>query len=179
MNFTDTSFYSGVTILPTQIPEPAQRTNLALNKAATASSATGPSSYAVDGNLSTRWGSNYTDSEWIYVDLGTSLSINGVRLNWKTAFGKSYQIQVSNDLTNWSNVYTTTTGDGGIDDISFTPTNARYVRMNGTQRGSIYGYSLWEFEVYGVMNNLATGAVVTGSSSLENSNWSTSKANDG
>ncbi|WP_251037443.1 discoidin domain-containing protein [Paenibacillus albidus] len=26
---------------------------------------------------------------------------------------------------------------------------ARYVRMYGTERATQYGYSLWEFEVYG------------------------------
>ena len=25
----------------------------------------------------------------------------------------------------------------------------RYVRLYGTQRGTVYGYSLWEFQVYG------------------------------
>jgi hypothetical protein len=74
---------------------------------------------AVDGNLSTRWGSNYTDKEWIYVDLGSTKNIDEVLLNWETAYGKSYQIQVSNDAFTWINVYSTTTGDGGIDDISF------------------------------------------------------------
>jgi hypothetical protein len=29
------------------------------------------------------------------------------------------------------------------------PVSGRYVRLLGTQRGTAYGYSLWEFEVYG------------------------------
>jgi hypothetical protein len=68
--------------------------------------------------------------------------IDEVLLNWETAYGKSYQIQVSNDASTWTNVYSTTTGDGGIDDISFAAVNARYVRMDGTLRGTVYGYSL-------------------------------------
>ena len=36
---------------------------------------------------------------------------------------------------------------GGFDDLSVTG-SGRYVRMNGTARGSTYGYSLWEFGVY-------------------------------
>ncbi|WP_171056504.1 discoidin domain-containing protein [Paenibacillus sinopodophylli] len=107
---------------------------------------------AVDGILSTRWGSNYSDSEWIYVDLGYSKPIQKVDLHWESAYGKEYQIQVSEDATNWTTVYSTATGAGGIDKISFEPVNARYVRMNGTKRATTYGYSLWEFKVYGIEN---------------------------
>jgi hypothetical protein len=39
-------------------------------------------------------------------------------------------------------------GDGGIDDLAVTGT-ARYVRMNGLARGTPYGHSLWEMEVFG------------------------------
>lgn len=126
--------------------------NVALGKTVTASSVEAGTSFtadkAVDGNPTTRWSSNNTDPQWISVDLGQATGINRVLLNWETAYGKSYQIQVSNDAVNWTNVFSTTTGDGGIDDISFTAASARYVRMYGTQRGTEWGYSLWEFEVY-------------------------------
>ncbi|MFL5801733.1 MAG: hypothetical protein ACJ8CR_08315, partial [Roseiflexaceae bacterium] len=46
------------------------------------------------------------------------------------------------------NLFSTTTGDGGVDDLTVSG-SGRYVRMYGTQRGTAYGYSLWEFEVYG------------------------------
>ncbi|RTE11086.1 family 20 glycosylhydrolase [Paenibacillus whitsoniae] len=126
-------------------------TSLSLNQPVTASSvetSAFPAAYAVDGNSSTRWSSLRTDSEWIYVDLGSSKSVKQVKLNWEAAYGKAYKIQVSNDAVNWTDVFTTTTGDGGMDDISFTPVSARYVRMVGSLRGTAYGYSLWDFEVY-------------------------------
>ncbi|GII27046.1 galactose-binding domain-containing protein [Planotetraspora mira] len=104
---------------------------------------------AVDGNAATRWGSLYADPQWISVDLGSSRSISRVRLNWEAAYGKAYQIQTSPDNANWTNVYATTTSDGGVDDLVVSGTG-RYVRMYGTQRAlTQYGYSLWEFEVYG------------------------------
>ncbi len=124
--------------------------NLAYNKTATASSSKGANTgnKAFDASLATRWESNYNDNQWIYVDLGTSKLIGEVLLNWEGAYGKSYKIQVSADAVTWTDVYSTTTGDGGIDDITFTSTNARYVRMQGIKRGSAFGYSLYEFEVY-------------------------------
>jgi hypothetical protein len=126
-------------------------TNIALNKPATASStenAGTPASAAVDGNTTTRWSSVFSDPQWIRVDLGTTTSICRVRLNWEAAYGKSYQIQTSPDGTTWTNIYTTTTGDGGIDDLTGLSGSGRYVRMNGTVRGTAFGYSLWEFEIY-------------------------------
>lgn len=104
---------------------------------------------AVDGNTGTRWGSNFTDAEWIYVDLGKAYKINRVLLNWEAAYGRGYQVQVSDNATSWTTIYSTTTGDGGTDDLSVSG-QGRYVRINGTARATGYGYSLWEYQVYGI-----------------------------
>ncbi|WP_025723678.1 cellulase family glycosylhydrolase [Paenibacillus polymyxa] len=125
--------------------------NLVLTKSATASSVEDSSKaadFAIDGNSLTRWSSQYSDPQWISVDLGNTTEINGVTLNWEAAYAKSYQVQTSTDNDHWTTVYSTTTGEGGIEKISFEATNARYVRMNGIERATSYGYSLWEFEVH-------------------------------
>jgi hypothetical protein len=126
--------------------------NLALHKSAYASSVQS-SSYtapnAVDGNTGTRWSSASSDPQWIYVDLQTTNNISEVILNWENAYGKSYQIQVSTDAVHWTNIYSTTSGAGGIEDLTGLSGVGRYVRMYGTVRGTQYGYSLWEFEVFG------------------------------
>ncbi len=127
--------------------------DLALNKTATASSIEGSgyeAAKAFDGNTTTRWASlEGTDPQWIYVDLGLNANISGVKLLWEDAYAKSYQIQISADKSQWTDVYSTTSGNGGEDLISFEQKNARYVRMYGSQRGTSYGYSLFSFEVYG------------------------------
>jgi hypothetical protein len=126
-------------------------TNLALNKTATASSlenAGFPASNAVDGNLGTRWSSAFSDPQWLEVDLGSTQSICQVTLNWETAYGKAFQIQTSPDGSTWTSIYSTTTGTGGTQTLSVTG-SGRYIRMYGTARGTQYGYSLWEFSVYG------------------------------
>jgi hypothetical protein len=126
-------------------------TNLALGRPATASTSYPgfPASNATDGNSASRWSSQFSDSQWIYVDLGSVYTIRQVLLRWETAYGRGYRLQVSSDAASWMDVYATTTGDGGTDDITLSsPISGRYVRMLGTQRGTVYGYSLWEFEVY-------------------------------
>ena len=99
---------------------------------------------ASDGDLNTRWASDWSDNEWIYIDFGTPKSFNTVILEWEIAYGKSYQLQISNDATHWQDIYSTTTGDGGIDEIRVPAVNARYLRMYGTECGTGWGYSLWE-----------------------------------
>ncbi len=102
----------------------------------------------VDGDVATRWSSQFSDPQWIYQDLGIETSIKRVVLNWEAAYASAYSLQVSNDAVNWTTVYSTTTGDGGIDDITGLSASGRYVRMYGTQRATTYGYSLWEFNVH-------------------------------
>src|SRR5436189_2523417 len=129
------------------LPAQAQGPNLALNKPVTCSATPEyPCANAVDGNVGTRWSSAHQiDPQWLYVDLGSTQSISHVILRWEAAYGKSYQIQTSNDAVNWTNIYSTTTGDGGVDDLTGLSGSGRYVRMNGTVRAlTLYGYSLWE-----------------------------------
>jgi len=71
-----------------------------------------------------------------------------VVLNWEAAYASAFQIQTSNDGTTWTSIYSTTTGTGGTQTLNVTG-SGRYVRMNGTQRATPYGYSLWEYQVYG------------------------------
>ena len=103
---------------------------------------------AVDGNLTTRWSSTFSDPQWIYVDLGSTRTVSRVVLTWEAAYGRAYQIQTSNDTATWTSIHSTTTGDGGTDDLAVTG-SGRYVRMHGTVRATGYGYSLFELQVYG------------------------------
>ncbi|MEU4422502.1 discoidin domain-containing protein [Actinoplanes sp. NPDC024001] len=123
--------------------------NAAQGRPATASSSEGADvgpEKAFDGNAATRWSSQFADPQWIRVDLGASRSICRVTLQWEGAFGKAYQIQTSADGATWTTVHTQSNGAGGTETIDLSATG-RYVRLNGTARGSGYGYSLWEFQV--------------------------------
>ncbi|MGO9977309.1 MAG: discoidin domain-containing protein, partial [Solirubrobacteraceae bacterium] len=137
-----------------------------------------PASAAVDGSLSTRWSSAFSDPQWIYVDLGAEYNISEVDLNWEAAYAKAYQIQVSNDATNWTTIYSTTSGTGGVNDLTGLSGTGRYVRMYGTARATSWGYSLWEFAVYGTPVDLALDRPVA-ASSVQDSSFPASAAVDG
>src|SRR5258707_864472 len=106
-----------------------------------------PASAATDGNTGTRWSSASSDPQWLQVDLGSAPPVCAVTLNWETAYATAFQIQVSTDGTTWTPVYSTTTGTGGVQNLTVSGTG-RYVRMYGTARATGYGYSLWEFGIY-------------------------------
>ncbi|MGW5350737.1 discoidin domain-containing protein [Streptomyces sp. NPDC004031] len=130
---------------------PGAGTLLSQGKTASASStenAGTPASAAVDGNTGTRWSSAASDPQWLQVDLGATATLSSVTLNWETAYAKSFKIQTSADGSNWTDVYSTTTGTGGTQTLNVSG-SGRYVRMYGTVRATGYGYSLWEFQVYG------------------------------
>lgn len=160
-------------------------TNIALDKPTTSSSAESghPARNVVNGDLSTRWSSTYSDRNWIAVDLGDNYHVTEVILRWEAAYGRAYQIQISDDGESWTTLRTVTNGSGGVDTLSVDGTG-RYVRLNGQERGTRWGYSLWSFEVQGSPaivasdNNIALGKSVT-ASSYEGTNHRAQTVTDG
>lgn len=101
----------------------------------------------VDGDMGTRWSSNFNDDAWMFVDLGKAYEINKVVITWENAYGKDYDIQVSTDGNNWTTVKQLRDQDGGEDVITFNAVKAKYVKMQGVKRAMGYGYSMWDFKV--------------------------------
>jgi len=129
--------------------------NVALDRPVTCSSIEHPNYVcrnAVDGDLTTRWSSQFSDPQWIYVDLGARKNIERVILHWENAYASKYQIEVSDDTINWTPIYSRTevcngvVDNGEVDNLKVSGTG-QYVRMYGMQRCTPFGYSLWEFEV--------------------------------
>ncbi|MFE1350338.1 discoidin domain-containing protein, partial [Streptomyces sp. NPDC058757] len=152
-------------VVPTTAAQAAE-TLLSQGRTATASSTEGaafPASAAVDGDLGTRWASQWQDPQWLQVDLGASKQLSRAVLTWEAAYGKSYELQASENGTDWRTVTAVSAGDGGTDEVALSGTG-RYVRVNGLTRGTGYGYSLWEFQVYGSTDG--TGPTLPGGGDL-------------
>ncbi|GAA4633743.1 PQQ-dependent sugar dehydrogenase [Actinoallomurus vinaceus] len=145
---------------------------LSLNRPVTASSSGGccAAKNAVDGDSSTRWASGSgADPQWIYVDLGSVAHISRVRLQWDTSCATAYEIDTSNDHATWTRIYSTTSGKGGVEDLTSLDGNGRYVRMYGTKRcrsDSSHGYSLQEYGVYGTVGGDTTAPTPPGTPAL-------------
>ncbi|PWV46992.1 cellulase family glycosylhydrolase [Chitinophaga sp. S165] len=136
----------------TQVSTPVA-TNIALNKTVAVSSIEGAEfagNYAVDGNSTTRWSATlYVDPQTITVDLGSNYNISQVKIAWEAAYARDYLLQFSTDNANWVTAKNIQGNTSLNNDHSGLSATARYVRIHGTARGSEYGYSIYELEVYG------------------------------
>lgn len=91
---------------------------------------------ALDGDTGTRWASDWSDDQWLGVDLGAVRRIGRVTLDWERAYARQYRIEVSENGTDWRTVWRTDAGDGGYDTAEFPSTSARYVRFHGERRAT-------------------------------------------
>ncbi|MFG3257482.1 discoidin domain-containing protein [Streptomyces sp. NPDC048172] len=103
---------------------------------------------AVDDDTGTRWASEWSDDQWLRIDLKSAQPVKRVTLDWQAAYAKSYRVELSENGTDWKTAHATASGDGGLETARFDSTPARYVRIKGLERGSKWGYSLREVGVY-------------------------------
>ncbi|MCZ4122596.1 family 20 glycosylhydrolase [Streptomyces sp. H39-S7] len=125
--------------------------DLALGRPVTVSSTEAPAlaaESAVDGSYGSRWSSAFADPQWLTIDLGGSQAVDRVKLTWEAAYATAFQIQLSDDGATWNTVYSTTSASGGTQNLTGLNGSGRFLRVNLTQRGTVYGYSLWEVEAY-------------------------------
>ncbi|MCU6712896.1 DUF4855 domain-containing protein [Paenibacillus sp. J5C_2022] len=131
--------------------------NLALDKPAQASTVeAGKAAYsaskAVDGLAATRWSSEIRDDNWFQIDLGEPAVMDTVRIHWEYARAKTYKLLVSLDGQNWSNVTSDNNGiitaKEGKEVVSFPSVEARYLKFEGVERATFYGYSFYELSIY-------------------------------
>jgi F5/8 type C domain len=108
---------------------------------------------AFDNDASSRWETEWTAGpHWLQVDLGSSKPITGVTILWEAANARDYKVQGSNDAATWTDM-STQTGVGGAtartDTLTGLTGTYRYVRVYCTLRNNIYGYSIFELDVFG------------------------------
>lgn len=138
-------------------PDPREEidmVNIALNKHCTVSSQQNIADnvdWATDGDKSTRCGSlegDGHDEEWIYVDLGEQAEIYKVKILWETAYASRYKVQVSDDHESWRDAVTVS-GDGQWNEVLCGDVKGRYLKIQSLKRGTQYGISIKELQVFG------------------------------
>lgn len=140
--------------------------NIALNRPTVVSSIEGNDNATYSGNFAvdddnlntspTRWSSNVSNNEWIYVDLGYEFDVDSVVIRWQESYAQGYKIQFSTDGTNWLDNGQVYVGQFGVD---IRPTTgpgtqgARYVRILCiTPPSNGYGNSIYNIRVLGSAN---------------------------
>ncbi|WP_156027470.1 glycosyl hydrolase [Mycetocola saprophilus] len=126
--------------------------NVALGATVSATSEDGPNlaKYAVDGDPGTRWDSLHgSDDQSITLDLGANYDLSGAHIVWEAAAAASYQIETAtSEKGPFTPVLTVAKNNADPDSLTLN-TTARYVRMHGLKRLGGYGYSIYEFQVFG------------------------------
>jgi len=146
-----------------------------------ASSNSGSAGNAFDGNASTSWvaassGTGGGDNAYITVNLGAQYNICKVVLLWGSDYGTGFNIQGSNDGTNFTTI-STITGNAALNDtISLANFSYQYIRMQGvTRSASTNGYIINELEVFGqLVNPCSTPTNLSASGITQNTgilNW--------
>ncbi|EST35479.1 hypothetical protein N566_17665, partial [Streptomycetaceae bacterium MP113-05] len=133
---------------------PAGGTDLARGAEATSSgdeTPDFPASAVADQDPGTRWSSPAEDGAWVQLELDRPARVGQVVLHWQEAYGARYRIEVSSDGRHWRTAATERDGAGGRETVRMdAPADTRFVRVQGEERGTRFGYSLWSVELYAV-----------------------------
>lgn len=143
--------------------EKSDQNNLCFNKPIEVSSRESndyPAENLVDGDFSSRWSSDFSDPQYLLVDLEDEYHLDVIALSWEASHSTEYVLETSNDKTIWDEVAYEENGNGG-NDLFYPKRNARYIRLRGLERvtlwGNQYGHSLYEVQAFGKLaSTLAT-----------------------
>lgn len=127
--------------------------NFALaSNGSSAEATSGDAAQAIDNNPGSRWESAQEDPQTWTLDLGQERIFNTLEIVWEGAYGKTFTVSVSDDKETWTPVWTVEgqelAGFPYTQTQTIDKTTARYIQFHGTERGTGYGYSFWEFRVY-------------------------------
>ncbi len=154
--------------------------DLAAGKAVTATSAKNghPASNLTDGEQNTRWETADNTAAALSVDLGSVQKIGGISAEWALNAPTGYAVETSKDGLFWNRATSHVVAGAGLDHVTFSTTEARFVRLAGLTPSDSFGtVGAWSLGVQGV-TNVAVGAVATASGN-EAPSLSASQAFDG
>lgn len=112
-----------------------------------------PASAAIDGKADTRWSSPAEDGAWLQLELARPTRVGRLELRWQDAYASRYRIQVSEDGRNWRTAATVGNGKGGREAVGMDAPDTRFIRIQGVERATRFGCSLWSVAAYAVADS--------------------------
>ncbi|MFK4183894.1 beta-N-acetylglucosaminidase domain-containing protein [Streptomyces sparsogenes] len=109
-----------------------------------------PASAAIDGDPATRWSSPAEDGAWLRLELARPARVGRLDLHWQDAYASRYRVQVSADGRTWRTAATVSDGRGGHETVRMDAPGTRFIRVQGVERATRFGYSLWSVSAYAV-----------------------------
>ncbi|RFS21765.1 hypothetical protein DVR12_13980 [Chitinophaga silvatica] len=103
----------------------------------------------IDGDKSTRWSSHQCEQAFVLLDLKKEYKIKKLIIHWEASYAKQYDLLASLDGENWNKIHSVINGAGGEEELNFTLSNARFLKLDLKQKPpGKRGYSIYEMEVY-------------------------------
>ncbi|MFI1849046.1 beta-N-acetylglucosaminidase domain-containing protein [Streptomyces sp. NPDC020480] len=112
-----------------------------------------PASAAIDGDPATRWSSPADDGAWLQLELARPARVGRLELHWQDAYASRYRVQVSADGRAWRTAATVSDGRGGHETVRMDAPGTRFIRIQGAERATRFGYSLWSVAAYAVTSD--------------------------
>lgn len=126
-------------------------------------------SFAVDGDVTTKWCATGSAPHEITLDLGEVRTISSVKISHAEAGDespgmntKAYSIETSEDGTAFTQAVSITKNTAGTTEDAFAPVKARFVKViiQKPTQGTDSAARIYEVEVYGLDTPLETGTAV-------------------
>jgi len=114
-----------------------------------------PASAAIDGQLETRWSSEFKDKQFLEIELGSIFSVSAVLINWEAGLPQHYEVRfrATEDprerFVPALSRAVTPSHAGWKASIMADHPHASALRFFFAQRATQYGISLWEVRVCG------------------------------
>jgi len=105
----------------------------------------------VDGDLSTRWSSEYSAPQWLEIYLPKMTALARVRLHWEQACAANYSVSLLSASNEWKKVYLyfnpKAKAAKRVDDIDLKDARATAIRLDLLAAvNTNWGFSLYEVE---------------------------------
>jgi len=104
---------------------------------------------AIDGKLNTQWASEPGEPQHIILGLDTDIAADKLIITWGPSYASSYSVEVSGDGSIWTGVFSTETGRGGTETVTFPLSKARYIKLTFIKNDDAAGFRVREISVYG------------------------------
>lgn len=109
----------------------------------------GPAKNLIDGDVTTRWSSEYSEPQQVTIDLGKPKTLKKLRLYWEDAAATKYTVSVSPDGKDWMSVGDKAAKGVGprTDEFKLKDLNVQSIRLDLQNRvNTNWGFSLYEVE---------------------------------
>lgn len=109
---------------------------------------------AIDGVFSTRWANGeaqMSSGQWFQIDMNTARTFSAININSDLSTGdypRGYAIRVSNDGINWGSSIANGILWSSDITVTFSPQQARYIRIYQTGSASDHYWSIHELNIY-------------------------------